>query len=189
MAAIVAARMTEQAYRELALTDAGKLVELWDGEPREKPAMSIEHNWLMAKLDHLLQPQLDWETFQVRVNTGRLRRPGRNYYVPDVAVIPAAAAHALRTAPGSLEIYDQSLPLVVEVWSPSTGTYDVTEKLGAYQRRGDEEIWYLHPYQRTLTVWRRQGDGSYHERVYQEGIVRPSSLPGVAIDLGELFDG
>jgi Uma2 family endonuclease len=54
-----------------------------------------------------------------------------------------------------LEIYDEPLPLVAEVWSPSTGGYDVLAKLPEYRRRGDTEIWLLHPYERTLTAWRR----------------------------------
>ena len=60
-----------------------------------------------------------------------------------------------------LEVYDQPLPLVVEVWSRSTGDYDVEEKLAVYQQRGDLEIWRIHPYERTLTAWRRLPDGSY----------------------------
>jgi Uma2 family endonuclease len=80
------------------------------------------------------------------------------------------------------------MPLVVEVWSPSTGDTDVTDKLRECQERGDVEIWLLHPYERTLTAWRRQPDGSYTETHNTGGIVRPASLPGVAIDLDTLFD-
>jgi Uma2 family endonuclease len=78
---------------------------------------------------------------------------------------------------------------VVEVWSPSTGDYDVDAKLPVYQQRGDLEIWRIHPYERTLTAWRRQPNGSYQETIHREGVVKPAALPGVAIDLGPLFDG
>lgn len=188
MAATVAARMTEQEYRALALTDAGKLTELWDGEPREKPTMSVDHGWTMSKLGYALMRQVDWGTHQVRINHGRVRRAERNYFIPDVMVIPTAFVRELGD-PRSLDAYDRPLPLVVEVWSPSTGAYDVGEKLAEYQRRGDEEIWHLHPYERTLTAWRRQTDGSYVEEIHREGVVRPVALPGVAIDLAVLFDG
>ena len=86
-----------------------------------------------------------------------------------------------------LEVYQVPLPLVIEVWSRSTGTYDVDDKLPEYQRRGDLEIWRLQPYERALTAWRRQPDGSYTETVYSGGSVRPGALPGVAIDLDALF--
>ncbi len=78
---------------------------------------------------------------------------------------------------------------MVEVWSPSTGGCDVDTKLPEYRARGDQEVWRVHPYQRTLTTWRLRPDDTYDETVYREGVVRSASLPGVAIDLATLFDG
>jgi hypothetical protein len=60
-------------------------------------------------------------------------------------------------------------------------------KLPDYQRRGDAKIWFTHPFERTLTAWRRTPDGVHVEATYREGIVKPESLPMVAIDLDELF--
>ena len=80
------------------------------------------------------------------------------------------------------------MPLVVEVWSPSTGDYDVMTKLQQYQFRGDAEIWLVHPYDRTLTAWRRRPDGSYSETLYREGSIEPVALPGVCIELASLFE-
>jgi Uma2 family endonuclease len=79
------------------------------------------------------------------------------------------------------------LPLVVEVWSPSTGGYDIDAKIPEYRRRGDLEIWRLHPFEKTLTAWGRQPDGSYTKRVFQGGTVQPVGLPNVTIDLDALF--
>jgi Uma2 family endonuclease len=77
--------------------------------------------------------------------------------------------------------------LVVEVWSPSTGGYDIDAKLPTYRARGDREIWRIHPYERTLTTWRRQPDGSYAETVHRGGTIEPIAVPGVTIDLDALF--
>ena len=136
----------------------------------------------------MLMSQLDWSVFQVRVDAGRVRRPEATYYIPDVFVIPSRLVTPLLDQQDILEVYDQSLPLVVEVWSRSTGDYDVEEKLAVYQQRGDLEIWRIHPYERTLTAWSRLPDGRYEETVHREGIVRPTALPGVEIDLAALFD-
>jgi Uma2 family endonuclease len=87
-----------------------------------------------------------------------------------------------------LAIFSGPLPLVVEVWSSSTGDYDVDTKVSVYQQRGDLEIWRIHPYERTLTSWQRQPDGSYQETMHRGGSVAPIGLPGVTIDLGTLFD-
>ena len=184
---VVKERIDEQAYWRLALAEPDRRWELYDGGLREKPWMSWEHGGIIAFLSHLLQLQLKLTEFQVRINEAHVRRSAERYYIPDLVVIPTAVGRAFRGKPGTLPVFRDPLPLVVEVWSVSTGDYDVNEKLAEYQARGDDETWRVHPYERTLTAWRRQPDGSYAESVYREGVVRPAALPGVAIDLAELF--
>ena len=150
--------------------------------------MTWEHHSVATLLAILLQNQLKWDEFRVWANAGHVRRSAKNYYIPDVVVIPAALGPLFRGKLGTLPVFRDPLPLVVEVWSPSTGGYDVDTKIPDYLARGDEEVWRVHPYERTLTAWRRQPDGSYAETVYRGGIVRPESLPNVAIDLAVLFD-
>lgn len=179
--------VSERTYQQVVLEDPEGHWELHHGRLREKPSMTFAHNDLMFELGHLLRGHLDREEYRVRVNAGRLRRQDATYYIPDVAVIPLVLAASFRDRDDVLEVYDQPLPLVVEVWSPSTGDYDVDAKLPEYRRRGDTEIWRLHPYERTLTAWRRQPDGTYSETIYHGGIVRPASLPNVTIDLDLLF--
>ena len=104
-----------------------------------------------------------------------------------MAVIPLALAEPFRNRPDLLEVYAEPLPLVVEVWSPSTGDYDIDAKLSEYRRRGDHEIWRLHPFDRVQTVWRRRPDGGYDEAAFRGGIVAVESLRGVEIDLDALF--
>jgi Uma2 family endonuclease len=177
--------VSEETYRELALGNTR--LELHQGRLREKPGMSVEHNDVLEGLLAQLFRQLDRREYRLRGNFGRLRHSADTYYIPDVMVIPAEMVRTLRQRPGSLDAYSEPLPLVVEIWSPSTGDYDIVEKLPEYQQRGDAEIWYIHPYERTLTAWRRQPDGRYVEETYRGGEVRVSSLPGVAIDLDALF--
>ena len=181
-------RISEEAYERLALAEPDRKWELRDGHLREKPGMTFAHNWLEMKLGYMLMSQLDWAVFQVRVDSGRVRRPHETYFIPDVFVVPAALVAPLLDRQDVLEVYDQPLPLVVEVWSRSTGDYDVEEKLAVYQQRGDLEIWRIHPYERTLTSWRRQPDGSYEQMIHRGGTLTPVALPGVIIDLNTLWD-
>ena len=181
------ALMTEQEYRELALNDPDRFWELWDGVPVEKPWMSVKHNDVAFFLGLLLQNQLDRQEYRVNVNGNRARISPRNYFIPDVIVIPVSYQEPLD--PRTFGAYSEPLPLVVETWSPSTGAYDFARKLDGYRERGDLEIWYIHPDDRTLTAWRRQPDGTYAETRYTGGIVPAESLPGVSIDFDALLDG
>ncbi|MGH2616080.1 MAG: Uma2 family endonuclease [Thermomicrobiales bacterium] len=183
----VAQRMSEEAYQEFVLSGVEGLWELHDGRLVEKPGMTWEHMDVASHLGYLLQSQLDRSDYRVFVE-GRVRRPKATVFMPDVLAVPTAYGGPFRGKPGTLAIFSGPLPLVVEVWSASTGDYNVDAKIPVYQQRGDLEIWRIHPYERMLTSWQRQPDGSYRERVYRGGVVSPAALPGVEIDLQRLFD-
>ncbi|MFN8593651.1 MAG: Uma2 family endonuclease [Thermomicrobiales bacterium] len=182
-------RISEQEYRDLALRDPEHRWELWDGIPVEKPLMSMMHADVAAYLGAALIAQLDRREYRVNINDGKTRYTSRNYFIPDVVVIPAPYKRPYERDPRSFNAFAEPLPLVVEVWSLTTGDYDIAAKLPIYRARGDREIWFIHPYERTLTAYRRQSDGSYTETIYRGGIVPVAALPGVAIDLDELLDG
>lgn len=134
----------------------------------------------------LLNLPLDRSEWEVVHESGRVRRNERGYFIPVVYVAPMEYIRRTLTRPGMLEAYREPL-LVCEVWSPSTGDYDVTDKFDEYKGRGDREIWLIHPYDRTVAVWRRQPDGSYPETPVREGTLVPAFLPGVSISFTDLF--
>jgi len=179
--------VSERTFLQVALEEPGQW-ELVCGNLRRKPNMTAEHNHVASKLFLRIGQQLDESRFEARLSLGHVRRTAGNYYIPDVFVVPIDLVRPLRGLGSVLEAYDAALPLVVEVWSPSTGDYDIDEKLPEYQRRGDLEIWRIHPFDRTLTAWRRATDGGYTETLYTGGTVQPVGLPGVTIDLDRLFD-
>jgi Uma2 family endonuclease len=177
-----------QTFEDLALANQDCPFELHEGGVREKPPMARGHNRSMNRLGQLLAAQLDPDRYWVNTNSGQLTRPGGAYYIPDVCVIPVELMGEIDPEAWlELEVYSAPLPLVVEIWSPSTGDYDQQTKVQEYQRRGDLEILRLHPFQRSLTSWQRQADGSYVEMTYQGGKVRPVALPGVEIDLDKIY--
>jgi len=180
--------ISEATYERVALEDPEGQWELVCGRLRGKPGMTTEHNYALYELDGLLHDALDRHTYTVSVNAARLRISTGTYYIPDLAVIPREfQRRKLREMPGRLEVYDEPMPLVVEVWSPSTGDYDVEEKLREYQQRGDLEIWRIHPFERTLISWRLQADGTYSEELHKGGAIRLAALPSISIDLDALF--
>ena len=183
----VANRISEQAYEQIALAEPDQNWELHEERLRGKPGMTWEHSKILLMLGHLILLQIDQSQFNV-LGESRVRRPPGSIYIPDLMVVPAAYEKQFIGRPGRLTILNDPLPLVVEIWSASTGGYDVNAKIPEYQQRGDLEIWLIHPFERTLTTWRRQPDGLYLKTVFRDGIVEPMAIPGVAIDLAKLFD-
>jgi Uma2 family endonuclease len=179
----------EQEFWELVLADEDGFWELWQGVPRQKPQMSMRHNAIALYLGVALANQLAWCDYRINVNGDRARVSSRSCYIPDVIVIPADYQLPYENDPSALGVYPEPLPLVVEVWSPTNDHYDVATKLRGYQERGDLEIWYIHPGERTLTAWRKQPDGGYENTLYRSGVIPVASHPGVAVDLEQVFDG
>ncbi len=178
-----------ETYQRVALEDGDEQWELVCGRLRKKPPMTIDHRTVIVELTVLLHGQLHKAQFVVSANHTRLRA-GDSYYIPDLVVIPrevqerATAGHT-----GVIDLFDEPMPLVIEVWSPSTGEYDVSTKLPEYLRRGDAEIWLIHPVERWLRAWRRQPDGSYSETLYTgDAAIEPVALSGVRIALAALFE-
>jgi Uma2 family endonuclease len=179
--------VTARTYQMVALEDPEGRWELHRGRLREKPAMTASHNQAGIDLAFSILQQVDRREYTVRVDSGRAKRADETYYIPDVFVVPTRLVLPQLGRTDLLEVYESPLPFVSEIWSPSTGSYDVDKKIPEYMKRGDLEIWRLHPYERTVVAWQRQPDGSYTERVCRGGTVRLQALPNVVIDLDALF--
>jgi Uma2 family endonuclease len=154
---------------------------------REKPAMSAGHNRSMRELMYQLIPQLPRSDYELLVNAGYLRAVTGETYVPDLAIVTTQMVERLSAEPRRFEVYDAAVPFVAEFWSPHTGTYDIDTKFPAYQQRGDAEIWRVHPFERTVTIWRRQPDGAYVEEVATGGAVALHLLPRVKVAIEPQF--
>ncbi len=179
--------ISAETYARVALEDGDAQWELDCGRLRQKPAMTAAHNHSSRLLRRQIERQLPEAAYEV-AETARLRIASGTFYVPDLVVLPAELVVEALRQPRELEVYTAAVPLVVEVWSPSTGDYDVNTKIPEYQRRGDREIWLVQPYERWLRAWRRQPDGAYNESLYTgDETVEPVALPGVRIELARLF--
>ena len=150
--------------------------------------MTSEHNDVVVYLGVELGRQLDRREYRLRINSGHIQRSEKSYFIPEIYVFPTSAFRQRLGHPERLEMYHESLFLVAEFWSRSTGNYDIDTKIPEYQARGDLEIWRVHPYQRTVIMWRRQPNGQYDETVETGGTVQLHALPHVAVDLDALFE-
>jgi Uma2 family endonuclease len=181
--------VSEETYKQLALEDRHRHWELHAGRLVRKPGMTARHAEALERLHRRVILQLPESEYAVRADAGRLRRPEGSYYEADVMVVPRAyVRYLIEHHPTELEVYTQPALFVAEVWSPSTGRYDVTTKIPGYKERGDAEIWRLHPLEHSVTIWRRQSDGTYSESVHTGGVIELAALPGVRINIDELFE-
>lgn len=184
----IAQRIGEEEYQRIVVSDPEHKWELYDGQLREKPGATWVHGNVTSELSYLLQNQLDRRKFRVSVNSWRVRSAPGSIYIPDIFMVPAKFGDAFRGKPDVLAIFSDPLPLVVEVGSRAGRGYNVEAKIPEYQRRGDLEIWLIHPKKRTLTSWLRLADGSYSEEIYDDDIVSPAALPAVLVSIASLFD-
>ena len=179
----------EATYKRLALEDRHGHWELHGGRLVRKPGMTARHADVIEQLYRIISRQLPRSAYAIRGEAGRLRRAEGSYYEADISVVPRDYVRDLiEHHPTELEVYERPVPFVAEVWSPSTGSYDVNTKIPGYKQRGDAEIWRLHPLEHTVTIWRRQPDGTYSESVVTGGTVELAALPGVRITIDELFE-
>lgn len=121
-----------ETYQQLVLEDREGHWELVCGRLRQKPPMTAEHNQAARLLGRLLDRQLELAHSTADTGTTRLRLSSGSCYEPDVCVIPMAAVRRLRERPGTFEVYEEPMPLVAEVWPPSTGAYNVEQKRRDY---------------------------------------------------------
>jgi Uma2 family endonuclease len=181
----VAHRMSVQEYEAFVRSGVEGLWELHDGVLVEKPGKSWRNLNVESVLAYRLGSQLDRAEYRVFVG-GRVRWLADTVFIPNVMVVPTT--YGARFVDSLvLAIFSDPLPLVVEVWSPSTGAYDVETKIPVYMQRGDREIWRVHPYERTVTSWVRLDDGTYEETVYRSGAIRLAALPGIEIVVEDVF--
>jgi Putative restriction endonuclease len=179
--------ISEATYRRVALEDPDGNWELHGGRLRPRSSGTFGHNKVVSSLGFAVLDQLPRDRYDARMNAGRLRRSASDIYVPDFMVIPIELTRSYFDRPHDLEVYDAPVALVAEVCDAAIAEDAADDKLPGYRERGDREIWRLHPFERTLIVWRRQPGGNYEETTCLGGMVGIASLPGVTIDLDALF--
>jgi len=79
--------------------------------------------------------------------------------------------------------------LVVEIQSPSTATYDLTDKFFAYEAAGVREYWIVFPGMDAITIFRLQENGKFDKGTPYEYDAKVTSqvLYGFEIMLEDLF--
>ncbi len=133
----IAHRLTEAEYEEFVFANPDRKWELVEGQLREKPGLSWEHDDIIVSLAILLQLQLDRAAFASRKSTGRSRHSPGTIFIPDLMVVPTRLGENFAADRETCDLR-QPLPLVVEVWSNRPV---ITTSTRSFLNISDEVIW------------------------------------------------
>lgn len=122
--------------------------------------------------------------FDVRLPKDGITSDNQIYTVvqPDICVV---CDRSKLDARGCLGAPD----MVAEILSPSTLSYDLTQKRSIYQCAGVKEYWVVAPLERTVIVYLLQPDGTYGlGTTYLEGNVPMATLSGLELSIDDIFE-
>jgi Uma2 family endonuclease len=156
---------------------------------REPPAPSPSHQGVVVELCRQAANTLKGKPCRVYVAPFDIRLPKTaepddevdTVVQPDVFIVcdPLKVdARGMRGAPD----------WIAEVLSPHTARYDTIVKLPIYERAGVREVWFIHPIDRTLTIYRLE-EGHYQRTTLLalEGQTPLTAVPGVSIDWDQVL--
>ncbi len=165
--------------------------ELIDGAAyvREPPAPSPSHQGIVVGVSSQVYAALKGKPHRVYVAPFDVRLPKSaeqddlidTVVQPDVLIVcdpQRIDRRGMRGAPDWL----------AEVLSPYTASHDQIVKLRAYERAGVREVWFVHPTDRTLAIYRLDG-GRYGRPSILElkGRVQIAAVPEVTVDWDEVL--
>ncbi len=163
----------------------GTLAQLIDGTLVMAPAPTTYHQRIVSRLDRTLGVFVeDEELGEAFVSPIDVFLDDSHQVQPDLVFVAADRRHLV-----SKRGIEGAPDLVVEVLSPSTGYYDLTQKREAYERTGVREYWIVDPERQSVEVLALEDDG-YRTAVKaaREGRVASVLLGGFEVDLNRLFE-
>ncbi|MEI6214826.1 MAG: Uma2 family endonuclease [Desulfuromonadales bacterium] len=167
--------------------------EIIDGVPYAmSPAPGSKHQQIQAGLIAQLYVQLKGRQcqvygapFDVRLceNKDQQDDEVESVVQPDVVVVCDRNKVDERGCNGAPDV-------VLEILSPTTSKYDLSDKRYLYERHGVEELWFIHPIDKTAMIFYLQKNGRYESPVVygSDATVSLKSVSEVKIDLGSVFD-
>jgi Uma2 family endonuclease len=166
-----------------AMPDDGQRYELLQGELIVSPAPGRTHQRVLIKLLGMMGSALEAQEglgevgtapFDVQLSPNDVVQPDLFVVLPD-----QADRYGERS-------FDGAPAFVLEVISPSSGTYDRIRKASLYVNSGVQEYWIIDPLGRRILV-HDAGTGEPNPRIVTSGTLTSRVVPTFTVDLGALF--
>jgi len=178
------------SYEDSLTMPENRFEEIVHGESRIMPPATSFHAFLLLKLARILEPQLDARDYAV-LPTGAglgIERNPLTYRIPDLSVYRMEALRKGQEFSGEADPYIWAVPeLIVECLSPANRKGAVKELLADYARIEAPEVWLLDPKPPRFSSYHYESGEMRHGQSLASGIVTPLLLPGVAVDVAELW--
>jgi Uma2 family endonuclease len=178
-------------YEDSLTMPENKLEEIVHGESRIMPPAIKNHVFLLRMLSRILDTQLDLRAYEVisqSLGLGIERSP-LTYRIPDLTVFRVEAIREDRAQTAKNDPYVWAVPeLIVECLSPSNRKGSIQELLADYARIAVPEVWLLDPKPPRFTSYRYESGELTQRMTTETGRVTPLLLPGVAVELAELWE-
>ncbi|SRR5690606_4505939 len=176
--------LPNSTYEDFAALPEGTLAQLVDGDLIVSPAPNLRHQSSVARLSARLLVYVEEHglgaVFESPVD---VRLAPHQVVQPDIVFVASERLGLL----GTQEI-EGAPDLVVEVLSPSTGTYDLTRKRRLYEEHGVREYWIVDPDEETVEVLALTESGYESvRRLRQAGTAASVLLAGFAVEAERLF--
>lgn len=180
------------SYADYLAWPDGERWELINGVPYAmSPAPGSRHQHIQAGFIAQLYTQLKGRVCQVfgapfDVKLSAIDNQGDNeidtVVQPDVVVVCDKNKIDDRGCNGAPD-------LIIEILSPSTSKYDLSDKRSLYEQHGVGELWFVHPLDRTAMIFYLQENNKYGSPdVYGvDASVVLRAVDGIAINLGDIF--
>ncbi|QWK13523.1 MAG: Uma2 family endonuclease [Aquificota bacterium] len=173
-------RYTIEDYERLP---EGSPYQLIEGELVMSPAPGYEHQEtekrFFIKLYELVEKTKKGKVFIAPFD---VYLDQENAYQPDIVVLLEGSKAKI-----SQKGIEGAPDIVVEILSPSTAYYDLTEKKEVYERSGVKEYWIVDPKRKTFEVYANSQEGfKLISKAKEKGSVK-SELLGIDLDLKEVF--
>lgn len=159
----------------------GERVELIDGEIIDMVPIGSEHGGTTDRLNRLFARAMVEGSALVGIQRP-LRLDAFNEPQPELLLLAPRPDDYTRAHPGAGDVL-----LLVEVANSSLA-YDRGTKLPLYARFAIPEVWIVDLGGAAVEVYREPAEGIYrHAQRLTEARLRPDRLPGVEVELAELF--
>ena len=161
----------------------GVIQEVVNGEIVTMPAPKTLHGDVVESLADILKRQVDPAKVRVRISVFGviIRQSPLIMRIPDLGMF-------YKSSVVELDGYIHSAPeLVVEVLSPANTRREREGKLRDYEGLGVPEVWVLSPEARTFEVLLLKEGKLTTVALLNEGTLRPTQFPEVAVDIASVW--